>query len=96
MAGEWKTYIEPRRHERAEVNEDNVLDFCREYGWTLSFREKKVAPYPHGRATVMEVSGIGGPRIGRSGATEVPFWVEMRGDQPWDTTAPHPTWEVED
>ena len=90
---EWKTYIEPVRHVRAEVTEANALDFCREYGWALSYIEKKVAPFPDGRAMVMHVSGVGGAH--RDNGIEVPFWVDMRGDNAYRSSAPRGDWKVD-
>ncbi|WP_163540815.1 hypothetical protein [Occultella kanbiaonis] len=89
---EWKTYIEPVRHTRTEVTEANVLDFCREFGWTLSYVEKKCAPYPDGRVTVMKISNVrGAPR----GDAEVPFWVSQHysDDEPRYSNAPPAAWE---
>lgn len=90
---EWKTYIEPVRHTRAKVTEANALDFCREFSTTLSFMEKKVPPHPTGRATVMIVTGLNGGPF--STPSEVPFWVEMRGDRPYPCGTPKDSWGVE-
>ena len=87
---EWTTYIEHAPRVRGQVTEANVLDFCREYGWALSFLEKKVAPFPEGRATVMRVSGVGSNRD----PIEVPFWVEPRGDSAYQSFAPRADWTV--
>lgn len=90
---EWKTYIEPVRHIRIEVTEDNALAFCREFNLTLSFIEKSVPPHPTGRATVMSISGFTGRPF--TDTQQVPFWVELRGNKPYVTNAPHGSWEVE-
>lgn len=89
---EWKTYIEPVEHVLAQVTEGNVLDFVREYGWTLSIVEKAVAPFPTGRAHVMQVVGVKGAF--QNDSTQVPFWVEVRGDNAYRSSAPRVTWVV--
>ena len=90
---EWKTYVEPVEHVRAQVTEANVLDFCREYGWSVAYVEKAVAPFPDGRATVMQVSMDG--HHGR--VFDVPFWVEQGYDgKPRQANAPSSSWEVRD
>ena len=89
---EWKTYVEPVRHLRAEVTEDNVLDFAREFGWAVQYIEKKVPPHPTGRAMVMVASGIRGASRDH---IELPFWVDLRGECPYVASAPRADWKVE-
>lgn len=89
---EWKTYVEPVKHVRAEVTEANALDFAREHGWTVQYVEKKVAPFPDGRAAVMTVSGVQGHS---HRPFEVPFWVDLRGECAYPSSAPRDGWEVE-
>lgn len=90
----WKTYIEPVRHTLAEVTQDNALDFCLEFGWSLRYMEKAVPPHPTGRAQVMQIAGAG--TRGLSDYTDVPFWVEMRAGSAYRANAPRNSWKEED
>ena len=86
---EWTTYIEPLRHTLAEVTEENVLDFAREYGWVVQYVEKLCDTVD--RIKVMTVSGI----VGRADSAEVPFWVENTGRHARAASEPRADWKAE-
>lgn len=89
---EWVDYVEPVVHRRmAEITEENVLQFCREYELTLSFEERKIAPFPDGRKQVMMVTGLPGHRHDK---IEVPFWVQSRGENIYQMSTPRSDWKV--
>ena len=86
---EWTDWVQPVLHrDMVEVTEGNVIEICKLFGWSMSFREEKCAPYPDGREMVTVVT------ISRGRTEEkVPFWIRKAGDTAYSASRPGLDWK---